>query len=285
MDTNFSTFRRLTNALGIILTVFLTRGAMAQSPGVVYEKVLLPVIITGEIPGGYGSRWATHFTMVNAGTEPIEIEWYPRYPDGCLSPLCPMEPTPPGITFSPNFPAANLPSRLLLVEKQKADMVRFDLRVQDISRQAETWGTEVPVVRERDLRTSRLTLLDIPVGSDFRSTLRIYDPDQTANASVRLRYFGTRPDLRTPFNWRPTGDPTPDELLLDEVRTFPANMGDDRYAWFPAYLQLADFADRLELRTAQRLRVEITPLTQGLRIWAFVAITNNATQHVTTITP
>ena len=31
--------------------------------------------------------------------------------------------------------------------------------------------------------------------------------------------------------------------------------------------------------------VRVTPLTPGLRIWAFVSVTNNETQHVTTITP
>ena len=33
------------------------------------------------------------------------------------------------------------------------------------------------------------------------------------------------------------------------------------------------------------LRVEIVPLTAGLRYWAFASVTNNATQHVTTVTP
>lgn len=33
------------------------------------------------------------------------------------------------------------------------------------------------------------------------------------------------------------------------------------------------------------VRAEIEPLTEGLRYWAFVSVTNNETQHVTTITP
>lgn len=33
------------------------------------------------------------------------------------------------------------------------------------------------------------------------------------------------------------------------------------------------------------VRVEVEPLGEGARFWAFVSVTNNETQHVTLITP
>src|SRR5260370_32300719 len=40
-----------------------------------------------------------------------------------------------------------------------------------------------------------------------------------------------------------------------------------------------------ELQGVDRVRIEITPATDGLRLWAFVSVTNNETQHVTVIAP
>src|SRR5205085_9651127 len=49
--------------------------------------------------------------------------------------------------------------------------------------------TELPVVRERDLRTSTLSLSEVPVDLRFRLMLRVYDPFQTPGAQVRVRFW------------------------------------------------------------------------------------------------
>jgi hypothetical protein len=36
---------------------------------------------------------------------------------------------------------------------------------------------------------------------------------------------------------------------------------------------------------AESVRIEIQPSDQTLQFWAFVAVTNNASQHVTVVTP
>ncbi len=33
------------------------------------------------------------------------------------------------------------------------------------------------------------------------------------------------------------------------------------------------------------LRIEITPITPGMKFWAFASVTHNVTQHVTTVLP
>jgi hypothetical protein len=38
-------------------------------------------------------------------------------------------------------------------------------------------------------------------------------------------------------------------------------------------------------RAAEKLRIEVTPLVAAAGAWAFVSVTNNETQHITTITP
>jgi hypothetical protein len=37
--------------------------------------------------------------------------------------------------------------------------------------------------------------------------------------------------------------------------------------------------------TVERVRLEIEPVTDGLRLWGFVTVVNNETQHATVITP
>jgi len=40
-----------------------------------------------------------------------------------------------------------------------------------------------------------------------------------------------------------------------------------------------------EIQGQDRVRIEVAPLTSGLRLWGFVSVTNNQTQHVTTVVP
>jgi len=51
--------------------------------------------------------------------------------------------------------------------------------VRDLSRQAEAFGTEVPVVREKDWKRGSLSLLNVRSDPRFRITLRVYLEDET----------------------------------------------------------------------------------------------------------
>jgi len=53
----------------------------------------------------------------------------------------------------------------------------------------------------------------------------------------------------------------------------------------PGYAEIGDLSQIAPLGNASRLAVEVEPLTPGLRIWSFVSVTNNETEHVTIITP
>ena len=73
----------------------------------------------------------------------------------------------------------------------------------------------------------------------------------------------------------------PDDALA-EVTLHLAGVG----GTLPVTPGYANFADALpQLQGHTRVSVEIMPLAQDLRVWAFISITNNETQHVTTVTP
>ena len=172
-----------------------------------------------------------------------------------------------------------VPAVFLLVEASHAPRVAMGLRVRDLSRQLDTWGAEIPIVQESDFRSGNADLLDIPIKPGFRQMLRVYDLDPTRGpATARIGGYDMTP-RSTPFEQ----GSSPDPLLIDEVHSFQyARSGD--LASHPN-IAVADFGQRPEVTPFEQIRVQIEMLTAGHRHWAFVAVTNNATQHVTTITP
>ena len=106
-----------------------------------------------------------------------------------------------------------------------------------------------------------------------RETLRIYDFDGPADRVVAVRFFK---------------DDASEAAVETQVtlRTFPAAVIDPVYPEVPGYAQIGNFVRAFpELVGASRVRIEILPVTPGLRFWAFVSVTNNETQHVTAVLP
>jgi len=232
----------------------------------VFDRVLLPVALTAETPGAFGSRWVTQLTARNDNDETVIIT---PSPGGCAITVCPTREVSPRTTVTPEFePAFPDPGAFVFVSHAGSSRVAFNLRVQDISREALTWGTEIPVVRESDVHTDGLTLLDIPTDQRFRATLRVYDFDGAVDNLVLVHFF----DLNG-------------NVVLAEVPlrlSSPSGVAD---TLVPGFAQVLSLSDTFPELAGRRLRIEITPLTQGVRYWAFVSVTNNETQHVTTVTP
>ncbi len=233
------------------------------SPMPALERVLLPVVFGGTgAPGAHGSLWRTFLTGYNAN------DHYVRVVESLLpcSTLCPTPPaagraafeydpyTPPGLGRYLYIGNATTPSG-------EADAVHLSFRAQDMSRQAETWGTELPVVREREYRDS-ITLLDVPTSDEFRVTLRIFVPD-VERTTVRVVVF--RGAVRIYEADLPVQQPVPG------------------YEEYPAQLAINDLA-----RTIPQLSgsIPVRILVSGDQpLWAFASATNSTTQHVTTSTP
>lgn len=229
----------------------------------IFERILIPLLFNTK--GTNGSDWRTELAALNPN--PWTIQSYNdlgTIVSPCLEGPC-GERLGPGEYLKldgGNFSAGHV----LLVPRNDANDVAFSLRVRDVSRVAEGFGTELPVVRERDLfRNQTISLLDVPVDPRYRAKLRVYglDPfpgDFTPHAEVRIV--------------RANGSETKTGVAL--VRS----CGGNDCAGKPAY-------GEIDL-PAGGSGEEVDLFVDGMRDmpgWAFVSVTNNDTQQVTLVLP
>ena len=240
-----------------------------------YDTVLLPSFTDATVPGAFGSLWKIDHGVFNAN----EITVLPGVDvmhvfQSCVT-LCISSPEVPPRQVRP-IPTADPytfpPNWLLHVRRPVADALRYTMRVRDLSRQEETWGTELPVVRERDF-LQRVQLFDVPLQPRFRQTLRIYAmPEGTACCNtLTVRFYAV------------------DDGELLHTTTLPLRVPDAFYGGpeFPLQPETAEI-DSLggiaELTGEEQVRIEIEA-TPRRRLWAYVSVTNNETQHVTIVHP
>lgn len=223
--------------------------------GATTERVLLPVAVL-DVPGANGSVWRSELwaNVREAGVvvRPLLVADLDELPvDTTSLPIALRR-------------AGQSPGLFLHVGRERIDAIDFNLRVWDRSRAHETWGTEIPVIRESAFRNREISLMPLPVETGFRNMVRIYANDA---GTVRVR-------ITTLEHGHP------ERLMYDADHTLePAPS-----VYVAPYLQIA-VEDVIGDTAATRLRVDITPLNDGLRIWAFASTTHNETQHFTTITP
>jgi hypothetical protein len=239
-------------------------------PAESFERVLVPLMFEGD--GALGSRWTSELTVHNSGETGID-PWNSIVRCGVGERCHPQ--IPPGATLhlTPSTVGSWPHGYLFVVPREQADDLDFSLHIRDLSRQAESFGTEVPVVRERDLPRSPIVLLDVPLNPRFRSMLRVYDVNAIDGAPIRIRY-------RLDDGSQAGGESRHILTTLIRCVTTPC--------WFPepAAIALPLFDAALPPNITQdHLHVEIEPLDPRSRLWALVTVTNNETQQVTTITP
>ena len=228
-----------------------------------WERILLPVVTRGPVAGAQGSLWETVVTLRNANDQTVIY-----YPTDC--PLVPPVPERFCVqTLNPQL-GAGVTKRVdllyggplfLNVTRELADRVFVQVRVHDLSRQAESFGTEVPVIRSAQMKTDAGQILDIPRDPRFRLTFRLYADYPAVDSEIAVRFVSEATAQSHALRY--TIPAPPEWILATEPLVFPA-----------LYRQISDFdADR----------IEIDPLTPGLRYWAFVSVTNNETQQITTL--
>lgn len=235
------------------------------------QAVLIPIVADSGRPGAYGTYWRTELSLIN--NAPVDVLAFTLDPVLCRLPEC----APPLVSSGaartiPLDAATSLPARMLYIERAWADQIHFQLRVQDMSRQSETWGTSVPVVREDEWLTDEFSFTRVPVRDDFRVALRLYAPRrQHAEVLVTIESELGGTDLplaELPVRLRYFDDP-----------------GTEDFPQVPAYAEILNLDSLFEPREGDRLRVTIRPLTPDLRYWATISVTHNATQHVTVLSP
>ncbi len=222
-----------------------------------YEPMLFPVAFSG--PGAFGSDWTTQIYLRNENEYPLPFLPLDVFNLGCRLFECHSFPPAHGTTTSGAFNAPN--GVVVFVPRQGAPKVHFGVLVRDLSRQAQSLGTGIPVVREKDFFDRPLELLNIPTDPRFRVALRVYD-------------------LGAPIGIHFTIQPLSSDETLVDTFVFPA--GHD-----PSYAQISDLVaayPQLAGKGPLRITVE-APVPGNPTLWAFVSVTNNETQQVTTISP
>ena len=229
------------------------------------EKMLIPVAVE-KAPGAFGAVWSSDFWFRNESDLPVDVIQNLCYlqadPRGCSIPGKSNVHRSSLLIGSPT----NVPARLLFVPSERAGDILFSLRVRDLTRGMFSGGTELPIVRERDFRAKPVELINVPMESNFRATLRIYDVDVHDTAEFRVTMI--------PFS----DGPVPAIVDQRTVRIVRAHFDDSSFV--PGYAQIDDLKP---LGAAVSILIE--PLTPGLRFWTFVSVTNNTTQEITTILP
>jgi hypothetical protein len=244
-----------------------------------YEKVLVPIFLQQPLPGAFGSLWATEFWISNGSDATVDFGG--GFDFGCAFPPCGTTARlSPGVTFRPRVITRpdQLQGTFVLVASGQADRLAFGLRFRDLSRQSQTWGTEIPVARERDFRAEKLSMVDIPITSGFRQVLRLYDlVDNGHPRFARIRAYRIRPEHDLPTA-------PADEAVGESIAQFQVVSPGSPSA-YPGYFAVFDLSSIALLEGVERLRLEIVPVTEGMRIWGFVTVVNNVTQYATVITP
>lgn len=225
-----------------------------------YKRVLVPVAWRGVVHGAFGSRWVTELTgRVFHRNTPIEVTRTPFS-------------TPPHLVENAfvfdDFPENHTGGTFIYVpEEQQVDL---GLRIRDVSRTEENYGSEVPLVTAEETTPAfSVVLLDIPVGPKYRATLRTYN------------FEGRRPWAFTIMIFPRDGT---EEILFQTYHAdgFPI----EEFPSIPGQSQL-NIGDLLPARYEGRVDVLIGPAPPwiGRRIWSMISVTNNETQAVTMVTP
>jgi hypothetical protein len=274
VSNNFIVARVPDTALGPIDVVVRTfdgtytaEDALVRAPTIgdydraLFERILVPVLSSG--PGAFGSQWTTDVWVENANEHDVMFFRSPFQAGPCASPIgCPV-PVPAGEVKKIEF--GQWPGGLYLYPPRgSGDDLRINALVRDLSRQTEALGTEIPIVRENDFK-SRVVLLNVPSDARFRVALRIYAHPNSRPVRVPVRIF--RMNGSQPFV----------ERVVDLMPRFNGSE--------PMSFTFGDILTQLQIFSADPMWIEIGGDSMTADIWAFAAITNNTTQHVTVISP
>ncbi len=222
-----------------------------------WERVLFPVLF--DSGGAHGSQWVSEAAISNPSRWYIQnynrVDAEPCIDFGCSQLLA------PGAFFA--FGGAGYPHGIaLLVPRGEADRLAYSLRVRDVARQAEGFGTEVPVVRDAKMALDApLTLLDVPVDPRYRTKVRVYAFYNDYPAAFVRVQRGTQLS----------------GIAVDMTRSCEGNA----CAATPWYGEV----DLAPGAAGERVNLYVETGEPGVLLWAFASVTNNETQQVTIVTP
>jgi hypothetical protein len=233
-----------------------------------YDPVLFP-IFTPPVFGQGGSEFRTSAKFWNRGDQPVSFYGFDL---SCLlidPPATPLNPftVPPHQEQALNlFPeCSQTTGKLFYVPKGERELAG-SLRVWEVSKQSSNHGVEIPVVRLEDFDERSIALVDVPNDPNFRLTLRVYGLNRGPDF-VNVTYAGQVVPLPLQSS---------------------SNIFEPSYAVYTAFTFPP--GGHVPIPPLMNVLVEVPPGPDGdviasTPIWAFITVTNNETQHITTVTP
>jgi hypothetical protein len=259
VDGPFPNFDALENAFSFVGDVYAA-----------FDPVLFP-IFTPPVPGQSGSEFRTSAIFWNKSLDqPVSFFGLDTSCTTIDPPLYPefifyLAPRQEYETYL--FPECSETVGKLFFVPKGDKSIAASLRVWETSKQSENHGVEIPVLRREDFSEESIALLNVPLDPKFRLTLRIYGLNRGTDF-VNVS-FGNR-SIQVPLQ--------PGRSIFE-----------------PSYAVVTDFSPADTVPPLNRPH-DMTVLVDvprgpggvhipGSPIWAFITVTNNVTQHITTITP
>jgi hypothetical protein len=241
---------------------FTTDAHFAFAPEL--EDILLPISI--EASGANGTRWTADIVIYNESDQEVTLDREVCFFIGTIFP-CGRPPRTIAAGSTLHIPAvrtSTTQSSLAVLQPPRslADRLNFSLRVRDAQREEAGAGVEIPVVRARDRRVGRLSLVNIPTSSRYRSMLRVYHGFYDGRFDVIVRDESGRTLMRRHVDpgLRPTDAGGWDMTVISGIIDDPA------------------------IRVVPNVRIEIEAGTPW-PFWAMLSLTDNATQQVSIYAP
>ncbi len=160
---------------------------------------------------------------------------------------------------------------MVYIPRRVSEQTHLALRLREVSRNPDAFGTELPVVREKGYLGPRMHLYDVPIGPAIRSKLRVYslDPPEgdLGEVGVTITRAGTNRVVRSGYRLQWTRPPCSYESCM------------------PAYAELDLDPSLLDPRQPQSGRFDVYFWTNYADAWAFVTVVDNATQSVSVVSP
>ena len=242
---------------------FLGLSGGQELPASEYAPILVPIKINGPIHGGFGTIWSTSVTAYNSSSEPV-----PYFGKSCvLGVICPRHLIWPARSYGNPIDYSGHAGYILWVERSAIRDIHLSVRLNEITRGLEPVA-EIPIIREAELYTDSLQILDVPIRADARVLLRLYSiprPHHTVSFVVTAYdrndvVLGARR-----ISVKPITESTPLPI-------------------FPGYGEMDLWADFPDARTSA-VRLEIRAEEPDTLFWAFISLTDNGSQRVRLINP
>lgn len=268
-------------AITVAAYLYVVSGTPAFSAS--YDIYLIPLTTNrAAVPGALGSLWVTELIIHNRTSDTLKVltpacdDFGPvQTPTFCWTGEVPPGVSTPAFAFAGN--AAGSGGAFAYVPRDpNNERTPITLRVRDLSRNAQSFGTTVPTPRDRDF-LQHVILTGIPTDPRYRATLRIYSLDSFGHSVVVRVYTlgGTNPIEEHRLRLR---DGSAEQL------------GSEHFVLYPAYAEFDPLSSAVRA-AGESVRIEIEdPLRHIVSpppppIWAMASITNNETQQVTIVAP